>query len=320
MNPNNRSLRIAVLSAFFILVMLSLAACQPKETSGVTSAPTMLSSATPTELPEPIPLPTQESPIASPPSLTSTTSGEVLRIMAMGDSITEGWCDTPDNCNYEEQNLPRDVPEVESCKTTSSYLNPGARSYREFLRDKLIVAGLNSIYVGSVSNVEGLAHEGHSAFKTVDLEYCIKNAKWLEQVKPDIILLHAGSTDALRGDSPQVIVANLKSLINSIYQALPGTTEVIVAQVVPTSEGVHVEWDDARPLVNDALTEYNKAIPGLVEEFRKAGKYISVVDMRNITKSSDEYDYLGVHPNAAVYERMAQIWFDKIIEILTEKK
>ena len=102
-----------------------------------------------------------------------------------------------------------------------------------------------------------------------------------------------------------------------IYQELPETTEVIVPLLAPTREGVHIAyWDPSKPLANDLLPVYNAGVPGVVEEFRAQGKHVSLVDMRNTVQSPDEYDEMGIHPNLVAAERMAQVWFEKIMEIL----
>jgi hypothetical protein len=112
------------------------------------------------------------------------------------------------------------------------------------------------------------------------------------------------------------MIINLEKLLNRIYQITPKTTEVVVAQVIPTKAGVHVGLDETQPLVNDILTEYNAGIPDLVAEFSAKGMHVSLVDMRNTVQSMDEYDEIGLHPNPVASERMADVWFEKIMEIL----
>jgi len=248
-------------------------------------------------------------------------AGESLRIMPLGDSITEGMCDMSSNCQWpDDVRFPRDGYGKEGCAPNTNILNPGSKSYREFLRNRLTAEGVNLSYVGSVQVVDGLAHEGHSGFTIYDIDYCIQNAGWLEQAKPDMILLHIGHNDAFWGAQPDIIISSLKKLLTRIYQILPETTEVIVAQVIPAREEFHVALDPSQPLINDILAEYNAGIPSVVEQFRGEGKHVSLVDMRNTVQSPDEYDEMGAHPNPVAAERMAQVWYEKIMEIVGQRE
>jgi hypothetical protein len=127
-------------------------------------------------------------PLDNPALEAKLETGETLRIMPLGNSITEGFCDQPDHCESpEETNAHHNGSGPEGCASNRNSLNPELVGYREILRDKLIEAGVNMNYVGSVQVVEGLAHEGHGGFNLFDIECCIQNAGWLDGAKPDII-------------------------------------------------------------------------------------------------------------------------------------
>jgi lysophospholipase L1-like esterase len=244
-----------------------------------------------------------------------------LRIMPLGDGMIEGICDKSSNCLHPDNMIfPHDGEGVASCRTNWNTLNPGERGFREFLRDQLVMAGVNMTYVGSVQVTEGLAHEGHHGFTLPDLDFCIQNAKWLENAKPDMILLFAGGVDIFYEDPPEVVLENLRGLLKHIYQVLPETTEVIIAQGSPAREEIHIAYDDpTKPLFNDLLKEYYTGIPGVVEEFRAEGKHVSSVDLWNTIQSPDEIPESGGGANLVAFERMAQIWFEKIMEILAQQ-
>jgi len=299
MNTNKHLYWIAIL---FGLLLVLLAACRTGQApSGSTSLGTPLSV------------------LENPTLQAKLEAGEAIRIMPLGDSITEGFCDQSNNCAWSDEiKFPHDGFGKEGCASNTNDVNPGSKGYREFLRDRLIAAGVNATYVGSIHVVEDLAHEGHSGFTIFDIDYCIENADWLGKAKPDMILLHIGTNDAGLIQQPKEMIANLEALLTRIYQELPETTEVIVAQVIPTKEGTHVDWDPSKPLVNDILAEYNAGIPAVVEEFHTEGKHISLVNMWNAVISPDEYDEFGLHPNPVAAERIAQIWYEKIMEILEQ--
>lgn len=200
MQPN----RHLVMAFGIVLIVALLAAC---------AAP----AAAPTATPVP------PTPTAVPP----------LRIMPMGDSITEGLCDSTATCRTPEIKTPTGGYGVSVCSWSLNTVNQASVGYRASLRDKLASAGIDATFVGSVSVVEGLSHEGHSGWTIGDLDYCVQNANWLEGAKPDVILLHIGTNDMGWAHEPDRMITDLRTLLQHIYAHLPKSTHVIVAQVIP---------------------------------------------------------------------------------------
>jgi lysophospholipase L1-like esterase len=239
-----------------------------------------------------------------------------VRIMPMGDSITEGVCDAPENCNIPDIKAPSDGSGIAACSWALNYDNPKALGYRAFLRDKLIAKGFKATYVGSVSVVDGLAHEGHTAWSISDLDYCVQNGDWLQKAQPQIILLHIGTNDARNSQALGKMVADLNQLLKHIYDTLPATTEIIVAQVTPARKDVQ----SSKALLNELLAPYNAKIPGIVDELRASGKHVSYVNMSGVIQSDADFDDMGLHPNKAASERMADVWLGKIVEVLEQPR
>lgn len=239
-----------------------------------------------------------------------------VRIMPLGDSITEGLCDTLTTCYIPEIKTPTGGYGLDSCSWSLSPVNEEAVGYRAFLRDKLSAAGIKTTFIGSVSVVEGLAHEGHSGWTIKDLDYCVQNAEWLEQAKPDVILLHIGTNDMGWAHKPDQMAADLRLLLEHIYAHLPKSTHVIVAQVIKANSGFRTGIVALPEPANDTLAKYNALIPGVVAEFQAAENKVSLVDMWGVIQSDADLDAMGLHPNEVASERMADIWLAKIVEIL----
>ncbi len=175
-------------------------------------------------------------------------------------------------------------------------------------------------YVGSVSVVEGLAHEGHSAWTIADLDYCVQNGDWLEKAQPNIILLHIGTNDANNAGTPEDMATSLQALLEHIYDKLPDTTEIIVAQIIRASTAALPLFVTSNTLLNDIIAPYNQKIPGVVEKLRAENKHVSYVDMTGVIHSDSELDVMvGLHPNPEASERMADVWFAKILEVIGQK-
>ncbi len=241
-----------------------------------------------------------------------------LVIMPMGDSITEGTCDSQENCDMSVEHPLTEGGYVPACYLSYGESNPNAVGYRAFLIDDLAAAGLEMNYTGSVNIPEGLAHEAHFDFSIADLDFCVQNADWFEKTVPDIILLHTGSYDAAyANNAPEQMAANLKALIEHIYATVPEKTYVLVAQILPFASDIKISFGaSAGKLVNEFIEPYNELIPGVVEELHAAGKNVYVVDLRSAIQSDADFAADGGHPLAATHERVAKIWSDKIIELL----
>ncbi len=136
------------------------------------------------------------SPAAAPPA--------PIKIMAVGDSITEG-------------------ADFFSC-------------YRPLLREKLLAAGYAVEFVGtrtSASPAGPLAHEGYGG----------KDTEWLAQNVPEhfrahpaaIVLLHSGHNHTVEERPVPGIVAATEKLIAAFRGANPRVT-VLLAQVIPAGK------------------------------------------------------------------------------------
>lgn len=236
-----------------------------------------------------------------------------LRIMPMGDSITEGVCDTQDTCKEpSEWMIPTRGDGVEACGWAANPYNPEAIGYRAYLRDMIVTKGLIMNYVGSVTVAEGLAHEGHTGWQIEDLDYCVQNSDWLEKAQPNVILLHIGTNDASGGKTPEMMAENLQALLEHIYDRMPNTTEVIVAQIIPAKQ--------SSTRLNRIITSYNELIPDVVEKLCTENLHVSYVDMTGVIHSDSDLDkFFGQHPNLEASERMAQVWYVKILEVFELK-
>jgi lysophospholipase L1-like esterase len=323
--------RFAILAIIVILSITSCSHAAPTPTLTATPVPPTntippptdtIPAPTATRRPTSTPWPTRPSPTitltVTPPGPTITpipTNVKLgidipIRIMPLGDSITEGLCDSAKNCDDRGANTPvSGGGGVGACSWNATQYNPNVASYRVFLRDQLLAKGIKITYVGSISLPDGQAHEGHSGFTISDLDFCIQNAGWLYQAQPNMILLHIGTNDVWDTGLAKA-PDKLSLLLEHIYAQLPETTYVIVAQIIPMNSDATGE--------NGQLAQYNAKIPAVVDRFRKQGKNVFSVDMWGaIQSNADLYD--GLHPAPAALERMATIWYNKIVEILTPK-
>ncbi len=217
-------------------------------------------------------------------SKSNATSERPIRLMPLGDSITGGQGD--------------------------SSLESESGGYRTRLWERLINEDkLNIDFVGSIAagpaELGDRDHEGHNGWCIAEPCYVgqpniVLNklvASWLQQAKPDVILLHAGTNDLSNGAESGTAVANLDVFIAQIYRQLPDV-HLIAAQIVLT------------PALQEGqqAADYNAAIPAIADKYRSQGKKISVVDMAPVLTRPEDFNDPS-HPSRQGYQKMADAWY-----------
>lgn len=219
-----------------------------------------------------------------------------LRIMPLGDSITEGQID-------------RDIPNV---------LHEG---YRIGLWNRLVDFGLPFDFVGTLSSgTEDLPdtdHEGHSGFSTNQLTFGKTNDPdsgvdiWIPATNPNMILLMIGTNNS--GNPPEDMLADLDELIDRILNQNGFTGELLVATIPPIDPAGRFE--ERIP----TLEAYNAGIPNVVNAYIQQGNNVSFVDMVNVQNGLTIEDINeppndpGIHPTAEGYDKIANFWFNAIL-------
>lgn len=219
---------------------------------------------------------------------------EPVRIMPLGDSITEG--------------------------TRFVY------TYRYYLWRMLVDTDANFDFVGSRQNYysgssnrpphEDRAfdsnHEGHRGWC---LEAIIKGhwseggelSKWLEEFTPDVLLVHLGTNDIGASQSNSSTVKRLEKIIEVSRADNPQIT-IFFARLIP----VRVEDQDAR------IVELNDRIDALAAEMSTDVSPVIVVDQSGgFDAYADTYD--GYHPNRRGARKMAEKWFEVLRPIIEKK-
>ena len=230
--------------------------------------------------------------------LTSAVAAPVS-IMPLGDSITSG------NDSGAKQG-----EEV---------------SYRKALRDKLVTAGYEIVFVGSQESESpinaDLNHEGHSGWCASG---CYQNRSdilreidsFLASNPPDVVLLHIGTNDIRNKQRPEQIVSAVSGILDKIYRY--GREQkrpiwVILALIMNGQNSPCVYCQQT--------TAYNQALGQMAQKRIKKGDKLILVDMENgagidyrLYPVGDMWDAL--HPDEKGYQKMANVWFEALEKIL----
>ncbi|EGO55858.1 hypothetical protein NEUTE1DRAFT_47136 [Neurospora tetrasperma FGSC 2508] len=202
--------------------------------------------------------------LASPIELAERqTTPQKLRIMPLGDSITEITC------------------------------------WRALVWDQLAAANLASSvqYVGSQnSNPQNCRpstanwdqhHEGHSGWLAVDIANNYLEG-WLKKTPADIVMFMLGTNDVTRGKSTQEVMDAYTKMVGIMRGANPRMKIIVkkkkIDQMIPLSYS------------NAAVQAINAQIPAWAAKLNTTESPIVVADCYTGFKTSDLRD--GVHPNA----------------------
>ncbi len=217
---------------------------------------------------------------AHPPARAAAFSTAPIRIMPLGNSITQSYT--------------------------------GYDSYRRPLWHRLKNAGYAVDFVGSQqSNHNGppahpdfdLDHEGHSGWRADQLLASI--GSWATTYRPDVVLMHVGSNDMFQSQSVSSTMGELGQIIDRIRAANPNVKILLAKLILPT------EWYGRLARVK-AL---NDAIPGLVTQKNTTQSPVILVDQSaGFYAATDTFD--GVHTNGSGENKMAARWYDALIQIL----
>ncbi|MGG6265001.1 SGNH/GDSL hydrolase family protein [Leptolyngbya sp. AN03gr2] len=182
-------------------------------------------------------------------------------------------------------------------------------SYRRPLWLKLQAAGYGVNFVGSTkSNYLGNApnsdfdqdHEGHWGWQVDEVLEQID--RWTQDAKPDVVLIHLGTNDILRGQSFESTIAELQKLIQIMRQRNP-RLKILLAQLIPSSNG-------------EALTQqFNRQIATLARSLNTQESPVILVDQfSDFDAKQDTYD--GLHPNESGEQKMATRWYQALEKVL----
>lgn len=199
---------------------------------------------------------------------TDPVGGVPLRILPLGDSITEGYGSVTFN------------------------------GYRLDLMEALTIRGAQARYIGALNrgSMENNENDGFWGRTVIEVAAASKPT-WSQM--PNVVLLHVGTND-MNLDPPRepydTAPERLGDLLDDLTGTIPNVT-VLVAQIIQ-SQIVGTK---------DRIPTFNAAIPGLVAKRVAQGAKIWVVDMSPIGADPTTTDD-GLHPNDGGYQLMSIVW------------
>lgn len=200
------------------------------------------------------------------------------KIMPLGDSITKGVGSTGND-----------------------------KGYRKPLWDQLKI-NYSVNFVGSLSDGSGFDpdHEGHPGWKSSQILSNIQG--WLSASDPDMVIFHIGTNDISANRSTQDIIDDIDATLTQIWN-YDSNIRVFLCSIIPRTDSK-----------NSNTIALNNQIVNLVNQ-HKGSKPITHVDQYSVIANVSNWqntlmaDYL--HPNDTGYQRMADEFFDTLINYLS---
>lgn len=196
----------------------------------------------------------------------------------------------------------------------------GHRSYRYNLWVKLIDAGVNFDFVGSMNmnlganptwpDYKGRSfdpdHEGHWGWRADEILNGVPDqrderlSEWLKTYTPDIVLIHLGTNDVFYSQSTSSTADELRHIIKMLRDDNRAVV-ILLAKLIPVfNMGANLRID-----------ELNSRIDAIADETSNPASPVVVVDQNSgFDAHADTYDQL--HPNKRGEEKMAARWFDAL--------
>lgn len=226
-----------------------------------------------------------------------------LRVMCMGDSITDGFW------------------------LTGGYRNTLCSMVTENgLQDRIDFVGPN----WGINTADGYDpnHAGFSGYSIDNIaqEQSISGgrtglssfAETMLQTHPaDVIFLQIGTNDILSLYDLEHFGERLENLVNLILAALPENGMLYLATLPAMDANDHLyisEYYFTVESMDAAVNSCNAQIKALAEKLKAAGKPVRLANVGGVLTKADLYD--GVHPSEEGYRKLGEFWYTQLTDYL----
>jgi lysophospholipase L1-like esterase len=212
-----------------------------------------------------------------------------IRVLPLGDSITEGAEGTPGRGGYKAPLFERLNPDP----TQPDYVLVGTRPHQG-------------------DHASQIAHEGYGGYTIDQIADGVDAGGWgvdvpiedrLDATRPHVVLLNAGTNDlGYRRDVAPVFEApdRLDALVQRIRQHTPQAT-VVLSSLTPT-------------VTDDAMTAwFGRRVAEQARARVEAGEPVRFADMHARVPARLVGGVAGNHPTQAGYDRMAEVWSEALV-------
>lgn len=219
-----------------------------------------------------------------------------LRVMPLGDSITDGFTTTGGYRN-----------------TLCELLVQNGFSERvDFVGPNWGGSGYDPQHAGySGYSIDNIPQEASISGQRTGISSFIE---WLmEEYPADVVMLQIGTNDILSHYDLANIGTRLESLVDTILGALPEDGMLYLATIPCMDAENHLyinEYYFTTEYMDECVDAYNASIREIAERKSSEGKRIALADVNAVLGKGDLCD--GVHPSVDGYAKLGSFWYDKL--------
>jgi len=246
----------------------------------------------------------------------SATDTDSVKILSLGDSITDGYWTSGAYRKYMYH-------ELEQMGYSIDMVGPkGSNSNTFTYNGETVTYDDNNAGYSGYAIQEMTTKEHRSGILETIQGTWYNGQNMIACYQPDIVLLQIGTNDIL-SEYNDGITDRLENLVNVILQDLD-SDDVIYVSTIPDIDAIlRADWlgayginawgstDEEKQQLMETVTacidSYNTSIYNLVLQMQSEGKSVRFADINSVVDyQTDLYD--GVHPNEAGYENMGKYW------------
>ncbi|KAJ5680219.1 hypothetical protein N7536_011358 [Penicillium majusculum] len=179
---------------------------------------------------------------------------------------------------------------------TKGYKSKDGNGYRKWLRQQLRYAGWEVDMIGTMKSgtMRDNDHDGHIGWR---IDQIAAHAKEIIPQQPNLILLNAGTNDALQDYKVDTAGKRMDSLLTYLFDNIPNTTIILST----------LTFNGKEPqLGTDISTQYLE----IAAKRRARNESLVLADMSTFIQWKQLVD--KIHPTALGYEEMASVWWAAI--------
>ena len=249
---------------------------------------------------------------------------EAVKIMSIGDSITDGYWEQGAYRKYMYSDLYKrgyniDMVGPKGGGTTTFDYNGKTISY------DTNYAGYSGFAIQQMPDGKDYTSgENRSGIlETIQSDYDYSKdgvQNMVEAYSPDVVLLQIGTNDILSNYNTN-ITGRLENLVDVILSGVAEDGVVYVASIPDIDVSIRYDWlggygvdvwqdggiEELTTIVQSSIDNYNASIKEMVKNMQSQGKSVRFGDINSVVDyKTDLYD--GVHPNEIGYENMGLYW------------
>lgn len=256
-------------------------------------------------------------------TLKVTAAENSTKIMALGDSITDGYFGADGYRKYFYHSMTELGYDIDMV---------GAKNYGSWRPTYTDSNGVTFEYDGDHSGYSGYAIQYMTGTETRQgILETINETDMIAVNDPDVVLLQIGTNDILSAYNDGII-DRLENLVNVILEDMTDPDDVVFVSTIPYMDVEEIySWfwaygnvqsdntkEDFVKIIQGYVDSYNISIKQMVTEMQTQGKKVKFADINSVIDPlTDLQD--GCHPNETGYEKMGSYWANLVDGYLSDE-